>query len=295
MAPRYNEGKSIDAVLRQIEAREKLTRLDDGRSPDDLHDTDPERRVDYACTVGEQLYAFEHTGIEPFENQIEMGVHNANLFRPIIERFDNRTSDAEYWELMYPVEAAIGLVGAKIKTVQSALAEWIEANWSALPLTRYGDKYPYPTQRETIPGVPFRVSLYRWSLNDFQNSPLGGRLRLGPCVTGDLEKAREVRLQRACGDKFSKLAKWKHDDGARTVLVLEENDLSLTNHELVANALAVAEAGETKAPDEIFLVSTSIPQTWWVTCLRREGKTYYDDGERHHEFDPTSLTKLTKR
>jgi hypothetical protein len=125
VAARYNEGKAIDAVLRQIEAREKLPRLDDGRSPDDLHDADPERRVDYACTVGKQLYAFEHTGIEPFENQIEMEVHNANLFRPIIERFDNRTSDAEYWELMYPVEAAIGLGGAKIKQVQRALIDWI--------------------------------------------------------------------------------------------------------------------------------------------------------------------------
>jgi hypothetical protein len=295
VAARYNEGKAIDAVLRQIEAREKLFRLDDGHSPDDLHDADPERRVDYVCTVGKQLYAFEHTGIEPFENQIEMEVHNANLFRPIIERFDNRTSDAEYWELMYPVEAAIGLDGARIKQVQSALIDWIEANWIALPLTRYGDKYPYSSQRETIPRVPFGLSLYRWSLSDFQNSPLSGRLRLGPCVAGDIEKARLVRLQRACNDKFSKLAKWKRDDGAHTVLVLEENDLSLTNHELVANALVLAEAGETKAPDGIFLVGTSIPQTWWVTCLRREGKSYYDDSERHHEFDPTSLTKLTKR
>jgi hypothetical protein len=79
MVERYNEGKVIDAVLRRIETREHVSRLDDGRSPDDLQDPDPERRVDYVCTIGKQLYAFEHTGIEPFENQITLEEHNTGL------------------------------------------------------------------------------------------------------------------------------------------------------------------------------------------------------------------------
>lgn len=49
------------------------------------------------------------------------------------------------------------------------------------------------------------------------------------------------------------------------------------------------------AADEIFLVSTSIDDKWWITCLRRAGKTYYDDDERFHEIDPTALIGLTKR
>jgi phage terminase large subunit-like protein len=66
MAGRYNEGKAIDAVLQRIEARDQALRMDDGRSPDDLSDPDPMKRVDYVCTVDHVLYAFEHTGIEPF-------------------------------------------------------------------------------------------------------------------------------------------------------------------------------------------------------------------------------------
>lgn len=116
-----------------------------------------------------------------------------------------------------------------------------------------------------------------------------------PFVTGDLEQARTARLQKACEDKFPKLATWKRDDGARTVLVLEENDLSLTNHQRVADALAPAEAAMSDVADEIFLVSTHIADKWWVTCLRRAGKTYYDDGERFHEIDPATLTALTRR
>jgi hypothetical protein len=110
-----------------------------------------------------------------------------------------------------------------------------------------------------------------------------------------LEKGRLARLQKACEDKFSEFAKWKHDEGARTVLVLEENDLSLTNPEIVHNAFALAESSEPNPPDAIFLVATSIPQPWWVTCLRREGKNYYDDGERFHELDPGNLIQLTRR
>lgn len=295
MADRYNEGKAIDAVLRRIEACENASRLADGRSPDDLKDPDPGRRVDYVCTVGNQLYAFEHTGIEPFENQIMLEEHNKALFAPVITRFDNRPSDGEYWELHHPVEAAIGLSGAKITKVQDALIRWIEANAAALPLIRYGDRYPYSAHRESAPDVPFRFSLYRWSMHDFQSSPLSGRFWQRAFVSGDIEKARQARLERTCDDKFSKLAKWKREEGARSVLVMEENDLSLTNHQLVAGAMANAEAGRSDAPDEIFLVTTIRPTPWWVTCLRREGKTYYDDGERFHEFDPAVLTQLTKR
>ena len=72
MADRYNEGKALDAVLRFIEARDHAPRENDGRSPDDLNDPDEQRRVDYVCTVGQTLYAFEHTGIEPFPNQIKL-------------------------------------------------------------------------------------------------------------------------------------------------------------------------------------------------------------------------------
>ena len=294
MAKRYNEGKAIDAVLRRIEVRENASRLSDGHSPDDRQDPDAGRRVDYVCTIGTQLYAFEHTGIEPFENQVALEEHNKLLFAPVIACFDNRSSDAEYWELHHPVEAPVGLRGGKIKEVQEALISWIHTNVAALPLIRYGDRYPYSAHRESASHVPFRFSLYRWSLHDLKGSPLSGRFWRSAVVTGNVETARQARLERACDDKFSKLARWRHE-GARTVLVMEENDLSLTNHELVAKAMAHAESGRSDVPDEIFLVSTIRPNPWWVTCLRRKGKTYYDDGERFHELDSALLIKLTKR
>lgn len=113
-------------------------------------------------------------------------------------------------------------------------------------------------------------------------------------VSADLERARTERVRKACEDKFPKLAAWKAD-GAKTVLVLEENDIALTNHQLVADALIEAEKTFPDTADEVFLVSTAIKEMWWVTCLRRAGKTYYDDQERFHEVDPKTLVALTRR
>ena len=115
---RYNEGKSIDAVLRSIEARHQAVRLNDGRSPDDLNDPDPLRRVDYVCAVGKTLHAFEHTGIEPFADHTGLEVHNRKLFAPIVTRFSNRL-DRELWEFHVSVEASAGLTGAQFPPSRS--------------------------------------------------------------------------------------------------------------------------------------------------------------------------------
>ena len=138
MGDRYNEGKALDAVLRFIEERDHAPRERDGRSPDDLNDPDEQRRVDYVCAVGQTLYAFEHTSIQPFPNQIRLADHNQKLFDPIIERFDHRT-DREVWELYVPVEASAGLTVGEVGQVQNGLIKWIEANAEHIPVVpRYG-------------------------------------------------------------------------------------------------------------------------------------------------------------
>ena len=293
MAALYNEGKAIDAVLRHIEARDGSARQNDGRSPDDEQDPDPKRRVDYVCTVGTQIHAFEHTGIEPFSDQIKMQVDNAKLFAPVMAGY-KQIPPTEYWELHVPVDASVGLSGRKIKKVQDALIDWINANAATLPVKRFGDRLPYATDRESIPDVPFRFALYRYSMP--QSSPMAEQFWRREFITGDLEARRTTRLEQTCRDKNAKLAIWKQKDGARTVLVLEEDDISSTNAELVYHAMMRAEAGKPDPPDEIYLVSTFLPELWRVTCLRRFGRNYYDDdGERFLPFDPADLTQLTKR
>jgi hypothetical protein len=117
-------------------------------------------RCDYVCTAGQTLYAFEHTRIEPFPNQIKLADHNQKLFRPIIERFDHR-EDQEVWDLFVAGDAPVGLTGGEVAYVQNALIKWIEANWQHIPVAeRYGWRAK-TLLWESAGDVPFRFSLRR--------------------------------------------------------------------------------------------------------------------------------------
>jgi hypothetical protein len=114
---------------------------------------------------------------------------------------------------------------------------------------------------------------------------------LSQIAPANVEQQRAARLKTASERKSPKLAKRKRDSGARTVLVLEDDDPWLTNHYRVADALAQAETMTPDAPDEVFLVRTDHEHTWWVVCLRGPGRV---DGQPM-PIDPKELTKLTSR
>ena len=79
---RVNQGKACDAVIRRIEAREGHLR-GDLSFPEREHHSAP---IEVTRRIGERLFAFEHTRIEPFERQIELEAKaNAHL-KPIRER-----------------------------------------------------------------------------------------------------------------------------------------------------------------------------------------------------------------
>ena len=57
------------------------------------------------------------------------------------------------------------------------------------------------------------------------------------------------------------------EDRARTVLMLESDDIALTNHVLVGECLAAVLPERTDLPDEIYLVETEV-KTWTVRCMK---------------------------
>jgi hypothetical protein len=101
MVSRVNEGRACDAVIGRIEAREGCRRGNDGRSPEREGHAAP---VEFACTIGGRLFAFEHTGLEPFPGQIqiESEVDAERWFKPIVDRFDRSLPETECWCLHFP-------------------------------------------------------------------------------------------------------------------------------------------------------------------------------------------------
>jgi hypothetical protein len=137
-------------------------------------------------------------------------------------------------------------------------------------------------------GVPFAVSLDRWPREDF---PFPFVIR--HLVQGDVEAGRLQRIRDAYNRKLRKLLPWK-SSGAQTVLILEEDDIFLTNHFNVTDAIIHIEGSTKNRPDEIYLLSV-FSSMWLITRLRVRDKTLYDMpvDDRFWETEPSALVNVT--
>jgi len=280
---RSNEGKACDAILRDIEARTGAKRRD-LFFPEKTHSVGP---IELVCAVGAQLYAFEHTRIEPFAGHIQLEAEAKRHFHPITGRVASQLPADSRFEIHVPAGAMLGLSDRAARPIQDALVQWILATAPNLSTARPGH-YDLPIEKVTLPGVPFAVSLHRWPREGFPFPFV-----IQHSVIGDVEAGRRDRLQTAYNRKIPKLQQWK-TAGARTILILEEDDIFLTNHFNVADALAQVETSRTDRPDEVYLLSV-FTSMWLITRLRLDDRTLYDlpVDDRFWETQPSALLNLT--
>jgi hypothetical protein len=269
--------------LRDIEARMSSTRHD-VTLPKKAHGLGP---VELVCTVGPQRFAFEHTRIEPFAGHIQLEAEANRHFQPIIAQVASRLPVDSRFELNVPAGAMLGLNDRAARPIQDALVRWILVTAPSLPTARLG-RYVLPIQKITPTGVPFAVSLHRWPRDGFP-----APFTIQHLVAGDVEAGRLKRIQAAYDRKALKLLQWKKS-GARTILIFEEDDIFLTNHFNVADALAKVETSRTDRPDEIYLLSV-FTNMWLITRLRIDDETLYDMpvDRRFWETHPSMLVNVT--
>ena len=111
-------------------------------------------------------------------------------------------------------------------------------------------------------------------------------------MTTSWRPLRAERLRKALSDKCPKLERCK-DEGARTVLVLESDDIALTNQLLVRMRLAELVSERSDLPDEIYLVETEI-RSWAVYPMKVGDALRFDEGlASYSEFDEADLDALT--
>ncbi len=289
MALSYNEGKACDAVVRVLEAREGKSRQN-VRLPEQERHASP---IELACNIGDRLFALEHTGIEPFAGHMQMEAEADRLFRPIEALVAGRLSPDDTFELGIPINSLQGLKKKDLAQIQIALAAWVIATAPSVPISPYGS-YLRSIQKAQPPGVPFDVRLDR-----FETVVPPGRFMIKHSIgEAELEPSRETRIRAACEKKFPKLGAWRQDAHARTVLVLEDNDIQLTNPARVFDTLAALQGEFTNWPDEIYLVSTIIKNPWYVYALRVGDRDYYElskAGQCLSEFDTDRLVDVTGR
>jgi hypothetical protein len=291
MAIQNNEGKACDAVVKLLEKRTGQDRADISH---------PEKNrigapVELRLKLGTQSYAIEHTRIEAFANQIHTAEEFGQFIIPVTNELSGTLPGPAVYNLYFPINARLGVEKNQLDKIRSDFIKWVRENAQRLheknPERPTRERNPHgfdESYRATPPGFPFEVTLQReahWSLS----SQHDGVLLPSRIAPEDVEAQRAARLHRALECKCPKLQRCK-EDGARTVLVLEDSDIFLSNYVLIGDQLAGLLEDHANLPDEIYLVKTALDR--WTVRLMKYDESYLPE-EESHEFSSAELTDIT--
>jgi hypothetical protein len=249
----FNEGLACEAIVQYLEAREKGVRSD-VEWPDAEQHSLP---IEVAFKIGDQKFALEHTGIEPFEGHVEMEAQAPQLYDPIKAALGGALDATALFELYIPVNAFRAREATEIARIQQAIIDWVKKTAPTLPKRPYPDYRGNGTGPVDIPGVPFQVALIR-----FEPVIVAGHCFDLRHTVSNGDQLRNERMKRAIEKKFPKLDRWKRAYGAKTILVLEQNDMQLTNPDAVTNAFVPLALDRKDRPDETYLVVSCMRPKW---------------------------------
>lgn len=288
-----NERKACDATVQALEQLQDAVRSG-GFSPEDEKKGPP---VEYVFDLKQTRYAIEHTVIEAFDGQLHADIDFQKLIDPIIEALDTKLPKPGVFHVAFEIHPTKGKNAKSLAKTQAAIIAWIRETAALLhsehpkqPAKSQSIKGCRSNRSKTIDGVDIVLTRETgW----FVSEGTQGRLLPGRFAPPDREPLRRNRVATAIDNKSAKLHAWK-STGARSVLVLENRDLALSNHLLIGNAVEDALRGRQDAPDEVWLVDTTIASEWTAWCIARDGMIF-PDGETSHPhwtFDPATLCDL---
>lgn len=287
---RNNEGMVCDAVVRVLEG---IT----GQERSDTEHPNPSGGpgdVDLLFKLGADQYALEHTRIEAFPNQIQQDIHFSKFISPVLDQLKCDIPKPGIYNLMFPLDARFNVGVEKLEALRSKLTRWVQEMAYEMH-----EEHPLRLSKEVNPreirqratgrpeGFPFDVTLTR-SVHWADSGVHDGVLKPSRIAPGDVEDLRRERIQTAIDKKRSKLARRK-SDGARAILALENNDISLSNHALVGERLAELLPDRPRWLDELFYIDTTTSSTWTVYRWDWE-EAWWEDG--YGNFDPRRLNNL---
>lgn len=269
-----NEGKACDAVVRYIEQRTGEARAAI-RRPETEGIGPP---VDFRLGIGARECAIEHTQIEPIPGLIRADQEYTQLIGPVIDKVSGTLPGPAVYALHFPIDTHLGVKRADLDRIRRNLIVWIrakarclyEGNRDRLEREHKSSRYLDSIEAKP-PGFPYPVRL---CIRPARSQSKRGTLQAARLDFAEEEREarRANRLREALRRKCRKLRLCK-EDGARTVLVLESDDIALTNHVLVGECLAALLPERTDLPNEIYLVETEL-DSWTVRCMKLDAECW---------------------
>ena len=228
--------------------------------------------MDFRVRIGVREYAIEHTQIEAIPDFIRVGKEYKHLLGTLIDELSGTLPGPAFYAVHFPIDTHLGVKEADLARIRRDFIDWIrqkaqclyERNREKLKRKHRSPRYLDRIEAEP-PGFCYPVRLW---VRAAHSASEGGTLRHARFAPDDteLETLRAKRLRKALSHKCPKLQCCK-EDGAQTVLVLESDDIALTNHVLVGQCLAALLSDHADLPDEIYLVETEM-DPWTVRCMK---------------------------
>lgn len=281
------ESKCLDAVLRYLADHEGV-RSNKLWSPEENASlADVDRRVELVAECNGRNFAFEHTLLEPYEGHKKHGIVT-KLAESELRAFLSTTP--------FPFGIDVALPSRWVERIDSkkkrnqfikGVAELVQREIAAICLLQDDEKF---LKLGTVNSI--EIMIVR---NGFENLE---KQELQPCLTllaDDYRAKRPDRIRRALADKIPKLSSWGKTH--ETVLILENQDISLTGFHSILPILQTEWNDLGNLPiDYVFVIDTSL-RTWWLYPLieRKNWSWARANGlVRSFQFDEAELKgKLT--
>lgn len=213
-------------------------------------------------------FVVEHTRIESYPGRIEDGQKFMTLLEPLERVFGARLPDGKY-SLIIEAGVARRVRRSDAAQVRLAVALWVLS--TAPTLSPHGPGVTGFSVRAQLEGVPFEVTLQRWS------APGESRLLIYRSIPPELERLRKERINVALHKKLGKLAEAKREfSAAESILILESDDIALASHDVIGHAVRAALADHAELPDTIYLVETDRGLGWQL-WLMKTGDSVFPD------------------
>ena len=273
------QGKCCDAVVKHIERSSRALRTDI---------IDPEQeggdgRVDLQVTVAGQVYALEHTRVQPFERRIELATEYRRI-RDLVEAwFPLPLPGPAFYQLHIPPGTHPPGWGKAGERRLASLRAWIEKSVRALH-SRAPRRPQTPRHLLFMDMESGRPNGWRCEFTVARSSDgivyptrEAGSLHVYIGNPDDLEGAFIDQVRKAFDNKCPKLARCKDEvDGARTVLILEVIEQTVGDDFYIAKHLPALLAACPTTPDDIFLVyPKKIP--FWQVWVAKRGEDHWPD------------------
>lgn len=273
-----NQGRACEAAVRVIEKRLGAKRgLIQRPETDSMCPVD--MRIDYLVDIGSATWAIEHTLIEAFPNQIQDGYQFSRLVAPLESAFSKGLPTPGAYHLIVPPGALKGVKRHELPELQNAISEWIGRSIPKLGAP------PNHIIADRPSGMRSDIQLARLKAPWRE-----GRLSVVREKPVDLENKRVERIQGALSDKLPKLRRWE-SSSTRSMLVLEDCDIALSNDYLIGKAFLEAIKGADGLPDYICLVETCTP-AWAVYVLAADRELAPQSRHEFYEFERGDLPDL---